>query len=349
MSSTTNVLTWEKQTLKLRNPFRLSYGATEERQSCWLRLNGDEGFGEASIPPYYRVDAGEMIATWERANGAAKPLPESVADIAPWVPDGPAPARCAIELALLDRIGKRRGVPLHELLDLPRPRPLSTTFTISIDTPDAMAAMARQIASYPLIKLKLGSDDDESRVRAVRDARPDAKLCVDANAGWTLDDAISHLKWLKKYEIELIEQPLPRDQHDGLGEVQRRTRIPIVADESVQTMQDIELLGRAGVRGINLKLMKVGGLTAGLAIVRRARELDMKIMLGCMIETSIGITAAAHLAGLADWLDLDAPLLITNDPFDGVTYDEQARMTLPERPGIGIIRKKGDATADERG
>jgi L-alanine-DL-glutamate epimerase-like enolase superfamily enzyme len=337
------VFRWEKQTLKLRNPFRLSYGATEERQSFWLRLRGpggdDEGWGEASIPPYYRVDAGEMIACWQRANDQAKPPPDDLRDLAAWVPDGPAPARCAIELALLDRIAKRRGVPLYQLLDLPRPREMSTTFTISIDTPDAMAAMARQIAKYPLIKLKLGSDDDESRVRAVREARPDAKLCVDANAGWTLDEAISHLKWLEKYDIELIEQPLPRDQHAQLGEVQQRTSIPIVADESVQTLDDIELLGRAGVRGINLKLMKVGGLTPGLAIVRRSRELDMKIMLGCMIETSLGITAAAHLAGLADWLDLDAPLLITNDPFDGVRYDEHARLTLPDRPGIGVTRK----------
>jgi L-Ala-D/L-Glu epimerase len=340
---TAPAFSWEKQTLKLRNPFRLSYGATEERQSFWLRLRDDEGWGEASIPPYYRVDAGEMIACWQRANESDKPLPDAIDQIAAWVPDGPAPARCAIELALFDRLAKRRGVPLYQLLDLPRPRELSTTFTISIDSPDAMAAMARQTAKYPLIKLKLGSDDDESRVRAVRAARPDAKLCVDANAGWTLHDAIAHLTWLEKYDIELIEQPLPREQHEQLGEVQRRTKIPIVADESVQTMGDIELLGRAGVRGINLKLMKVGGLTPGLAIVRRARELNMKIMLGCMIETSIGITAAAHLAGLADWLDLDAPLLITNDPFDGIRYDDHARITLPDRPGIGVTRKQQPA------
>src|SRR5687768_11077886 len=147
------MFSWEKQTLKLRNPFRLSYGATEERESFWLRVRdprGDEGWGEASIPPYYRVDASEMIACWERANAAGKPLPDDVHDIAAWTPDGPAPARCAIELALFDRIAKRRGVPLHVLLDLPRPRGLPTTFTISIDTPDAMAAMARQIAKYPL-------------------------------------------------------------------------------------------------------------------------------------------------------------------------------------------------------
>jgi L-alanine-DL-glutamate epimerase-like enolase superfamily enzyme len=149
-----------------------------------------------------------------------------------------------------------------------------------------MAAMAKQIASYPLIKLKLGSDDDESRVRAVRQARPDAKLCVDANAGWTLDEAIDHLKWLEKYDIELIEQPLPKDQHAGLGEVQkahrdprRRRRIGPVAGRH-RTARP-----RGACRGVNLKIMKVGGVLPGLAIVRRARELNMKIMLGCMIES----------------------------------------------------------------
>jgi L-alanine-DL-glutamate epimerase-like enolase superfamily enzyme len=215
---------------------------------------------------------------------------------------------------------------------------MATSFTIGIDEPDAMARMAREIADYPVIKLKLGSGDDETRVRAVREARPDAKLRVDANAAWTTEQAIVNLRWLEKYDLELIEQPLPREQIEQMGEVQRHTSIPIVADESVQTLADVERLGAAGVRGINLKLMKVGGLTPALAILRRARELDMKIMLGCMIETSLGTTAMAHLAGAADWLDLDAPLLISNDPFDGVTYDRNARVHCPSRPGIGVRR-----------
>ena len=202
-----------------------------------------------------------------------------------------------------------------------------------------MARMAKEIPDYSVIKLKLGSDDDESRVRAVRAARPDAKLRVDANAGWAFDAALGHLKWLEQCDLELIEQPLARDQHAAMGELQKRTSIPIVADESVQTMDDIEQLGVAGVRGINLKLMKVGGLTNALKILKRSRDLGMQVMLGCMIETSIGTTAMAHLAGLADWLDLDAPLLINNDPFEGITYDRHATISVPDRPGIGVIRK----------
>jgi L-alanine-DL-glutamate epimerase-like enolase superfamily enzyme len=332
-------LRWERITLHLRNPFRLSYGVSEQRDAFWIRLTDDAGWGEGTIPPYYRVDASAMMECWERAARQNLPFPEEFDEIPHWLPEGPAPARSALELALADRIGKRLRLPLYQLLNLPRPGALTTSFTIAIDTPDAMAKMASEIQNYSVIKLKLGSDDDESRVRAVREARPDAKLRVDANAGWSLDEAIAHLRWLERYNLELIEQPLAKDQHRGLGELQKRTQIPVVADESVQTMEDIEALASAGVRGINLKLMKVGGLTNGLRILKRSRELGMQVMLGCMIETSIGTTAMAHLAGLADWIDLDAPLLISNDPFDGIHYDEHATISLPDRPGIGVTRK----------
>ena len=333
------MLQWEMLTLKLRNPFRVSYGTSETRNAFWIRLAGDEGWGEGTIPPYYRVDPTAMTDCWKRAAEQERELPDSLEEIGEWIPDGPAPARCAVEMALLDRIGKRRGIALHQLLELPKPSPMATCFTIGIDDPEAMARMARQIDDYPMIKLKLGSDDDEARVRAVREARPEARVVVDANAGWTVEQAIENLKWLAKYNLELIEQPLAKEQIEAMGRLQHETAIPIVADESVQTLDDVERLGAAGVRGINLKLMKLGGVLPTLQLLRRGRELGMKIMLGCMIETSLGVTAMAHLAGLADWLDLDAPLLISNDPFDGVTYDRNARISLPDRPGIGVVKK----------
>lgn len=332
-------LAWEKLTLKLRNPFHLSYGVSETREAFWIRLADDQGWGEGTIPPYYRIDSSAMTECWKRAAEKREAFPDDVEEIGKWVPQGPAPARSALELALYDRIAKRRGVPLHQLLDVPKPRNLATSFTISIDTPQAMARMAKQIADYGIIKVKLGSDDDEARLKAVRDARPDAKIRVDANAGWTLGQAVANLEWLERYDIEMIEQPLPIGDARSMGELQRRTPIPIVADESVQTMKDVEELAAAGVRGINVKLMKVGGITEALRIINRSRELGMGVMLGCMIETSIGTTAMAHLAGLADWLDLDAPMLISNDPFEGVTYDEQARISVPERPGIGVVKR----------
>jgi len=333
-------LRWEKIVLKLRNPFRLSYGVSETRQAFWLRLPGDEGWGEGTIPPYYGVVDDAMEAVWRAAAESGRELPDDPTEIEAWVGgQGPAPARCALDLALYDRIARRHGLPLYELLGLPKPAPMPTSFTIAIDTPEAMARMAAENRHMPIIKVKLGSDDDESRLKAIRAARPDARLRVDANAGWSLQEAIHQVQALESYDLEMIEQPLPKDQIEAMGEVQTHTHLPLVADESVQTLQDVERLAAAGVRGINLKLMKVGGLTLGLRILKRARELGLQVMLGCMVETSLGTTAMAHLAGLADWLDLDAPLLVSNDPFDGVTYSPTLDLSIPDRPGIGVQLK----------
>jgi L-alanine-DL-glutamate epimerase-like enolase superfamily enzyme len=331
-------LFWQPMTLHLRNPFRLSYGVSEIRQAFWIRLAGDEGWGEAAIPPYYGISDAAMTAVWQAAAGRTDPFPDDPDEIAAWVgQEGPAPARCALDLALHDRIGRARGLPLHALLGLPVPPVMPTSFTIAIAEPPEMARLAAQAASYPILKVKLGSDDDDARLAAVRAARPDARLRVDANAGWSRDEAVRHMAALMRYEPELIEQPVAKDDIAGMGYVQAHTELPVVADESVQAFEDIEALKRAGVRGINLKLMKVGGLAPGLRMLRRAKELGMQVMLGCMIETSLGTTAMAHLAGLADWLDLDAPLLIADDPFDGLCFDERAGVHATGRPGIGAL------------
>jgi len=197
-----------------------------------------------------------------------------------------------------------------------------------------MARMAREVPNRPVLKLKLGSEDDAVRVAAVRSARPDARLYLDANAAWSPDEAVARIRELERFGLDLVEQPVPKEDIEGMGQVQARVNVPIVADESVQTLADVERLAAAGVQGINLKLMKVGGLAPALQMLKRARALGMRIMLGCMIETSLGVTAMAHLISLADWIDLDAPLLIRNDPFEGVRYDERARIHLPQRPGI---------------
>jgi L-alanine-DL-glutamate epimerase-like enolase superfamily enzyme len=191
-----------------------------------------------------------------------------------------------------------------------------------------------------VIKVKLGGDaQDEDRLAAIRAARPDARLRVDANAGWSIEVATEYLRRMEAFDLEMIEQPLAKEAIEEMGLLQSRTSIPIVADESVQSIADVQRLADAGVSGINVKLMKVGGLTPALRVIRLARERNMRVMLGCMVETSIGTTAMAHMMGLADWFDLDAPLLITNDPFTGVTYGEGARMSIPDRPGIGVTLK----------
>lgn len=334
-------MTWQELTLKLRNPFRVSYGASATRQAFWLRLAHDEGWGEGTIPPYYGVEVGAMMAFWQRAAQSTEPYPDDPAAISAWVgSEGPAPARAAIDLALHDRIGRLAARPLWNLLDLPQPAPQPTAFTIGIDSPQAMAEAAAAVPHFPIIKIKLGSEDDRARLAAIREARPDVRLFIDANAAWTADEAIRQLERLLPYDLELVEQPVARDDFAGMAAVQAASPVPVVADESLQSLSDLEKLAEAGVQGVNLKLMKLGGLAPAVTVLRRARALGLRILLGCMVETSLGVTAMAHLAGLADWLDLDAPLLIANDPFDGVQIDEGAQVTLPPgRSGIGAAKQ----------
>jgi L-Ala-D/L-Glu epimerase len=334
-------LTWEKITLHLRNPFRISYGVSEERQAYWIRLENDSGWGEGTIPPYYGVRQDEMETFWQQAAESAKKFPEKCEKITNWIGDsGPAPARCGLDIAFHDRIARLHHVPLYQLLGLPYPKPKTSSFTIALDAPKEMAKMATQVANFPIIKVKLGCDDqDIDRLSNVREARPDARLWVDANGGWTLDDALRYLPDLEINQIELLEQPLHKEDYSGMGKLQSVTKIHIVADESVQTMKNIEDLAAAGVKGVNIKLMKVGGLAPALIMIRRALQLEMKVMLGCMIETAIGTTAMAHLSGYAEWLDLDASALITNDPFKGMTLDDRCTVQISNREGVGVSFK----------
>lgn len=333
--------TWESITLRLINPFALSYGVSETRQVFWLRLKDDEGWGEAAIPPYYGVAAEEMTALWLQANERCADLPETPEELETWVGKaGPAPARAALDLALLDRLGRQARLPLHALLGLPQPKPMPTSFTIAIASPEEMARRAQAIPHFTAIKIKLGSEDDLARLQAVRAARPDAALRVDANAGWNFEQAARILPSLEALGVELLEQPLPKEDIPGLGELQKRTPIPIVADEAVQSVEDIDRLAEAGAGGVNLKLMKLGGVLPALRALKRAKACSLKVLLGCMIETSLGVSAASHLLGLADWADLDAPLLIANDPFSGVHYDSSGQVHAPVEPGIGVRRRE---------
>lgn len=339
MDQSSDVLfTWETIRLKLRTPFKLSYGASMERVAHWLRFQGDAAWGEGTIPPYYHIDEKEMVRYWQRNASRTDSLPRRVEDIQAWIdPDGPAPARAAVDIALHDLVSREQGQPLYAALGLPKPARKTSSFTISVDTPEGMAKEALRVSTYPIIKLKLGSDEEDmARLRAVRDARPDACLLVDANAGWTLDQALAYLPLLSRAEVALLEQPLPAADFEGLGKLQARTTIPIYADESVRSLLDVQSLAEVGVRGVNIKLMKVGGLGPALAMISYAKRATMAIMLGCMIETSIGLTAMSHLAGLADWLDLDASLLVTNDPFQGMRMDENAAVHVPNAPGLGV-------------
>jgi len=333
-------LVWEKIALELKNPFRVAYGESSICYVYWIRLAEDNGWGEGAIPFSGGNSDKEMLACWEKAARSPVNFPVSIHQVQGWMGEGgTAPARCALEMALLDRIGRNEGKPLYQILDLPKPEPLSTSYTISLDTPQKMAEIARNEKACPILKIKLGGEDDEDCIAAIREVRPDAKIWVDVNAAWDLPKAIKMVRQLSVYNLELIEQPLARDQMTEMGILQSTTKIPIVADESVQNLEDVHALGLAGVAGINLKLMKVGGILNALEMIRVAKDYGMRIMLGCMIETSIGVTAMAHLCGLAEWVDLDVPLLVKNDPFEGLRYDKHLKISIPKQAGIGVQNK----------
>ncbi len=334
-------LTVSPLTLDLRTTFRVSHGASDRRHNVLIAVEQDGliGYGEAAAVFYY----GDTQESLTQALKALPPLSDdlfALEETLEALPRIPHAARAAVDMALHDLWGKRLGQPLYRLFGL-RPAPLSpTSFTISIDRPQVMAERARQ-SGYPIIKIKLDAQAPEAQVAAIR-AVTNASLRVDANAAWQPQQALEIITRLAPYDLELIEQPIPAGDVEAYrwlkSELNRRgVSTPIYLDESVQTSQDIARHAGA-VDGVVVKLMKTGGLREALRVIHTARAHGIQIMLSCMIESSLGVTAAAHLASLCAQLDLDGPLLIANDPFDGVRYDG-ARLILPERPGIGALKR----------
>lgn len=242
-------------------------------------------------------------------------------------------ALCALDLAAHDWVGKRLGIPLYRLLGLDPERLPETSFTIGIDTVERMVDKIRLAQDYPIIKIKLGTPNDLEIVRALR-RETKAAFRVDANTGWTPEETIEKSKELAALGVEFIEQPLPAEQLEAMEEVYAKSALPLMADENSVVPEDVpRLCGR--FHGINIKLAKCGGIQPALRMVSLARTLGLKVMFGCMIESSICITAAAQIGALADYLDLDGPLLITNDPYRGVEYSG-GRIRLPTGPGLGV-------------
>jgi L-alanine-DL-glutamate epimerase-like enolase superfamily enzyme len=298
-----------------------------------------EGWGEAAPSRYYGETADTVLSVLERL---APALPEDPCDLevaearfAALVPKNGA-ARAALSAALHDLVGKRLGQPLWRLWGLDAARAPSSSFTIGLDTAEQMRVKVAEAAPYPILKIKLGTDRDEAILRAVRDAT-DKPLRVDANAGWTRERALQMLPVLKEYGVEFLEQPLPPDDLEGIAAVRRRGVLPVVADESCIVATDIPRLAGA-VDGINIKLAKCGSLREALRMIATARAHGMLVMVGCMIESSLGITAAAHVTPLVDAADLDGAALTANDPFVGATIDG-GKIRLPSGPGLGVRRR----------
>jgi L-alanine-DL-glutamate epimerase-like enolase superfamily enzyme len=329
-------LTWEPLTLELRTTFRIAHGADDRRENVLARL--DEGIGEAAAVKYHGETQAGIVAYLARvADDIGKcDDPFLMEDILARLPLGSNAARAAIDLALHDVWGKRIGQPLYRLLGLDPTRAPLTSFTIAMDEPAAMAQRAQE-SRLPILKIKVGGANDEAMLAAIRRAT-NAKLRVDANAGWTREQAAAMIPRLAQYDVELVEQPLAVGDLEGLRWLRaQKFGVPIFADESVKTARDVAAHAGA-VDGVVIKLMKTGGIREALRAIHAARALDLQVMLSCMIESSVGVTAAAHLAPLCDYADLDGPLLIRNDRFNGIRYDG-ARMILPEGAGLGVVER----------
>jgi L-Ala-D/L-Glu epimerase / N-acetyl-D-glutamate racemase len=331
-------LIWEPVTLNLRTAFRIAHGVSDQRHNVIVRL--DEGVGEAAAVPYYGDTQASLIAYLTGVGEKLGDDPFLIDEVLERRPPGSQAARAAIDIALHDLWGKRLGQPLYRLFGLDPKRVPQTSFTIAIDEPEEMARRARE-SGYPIIKIKLGSANDEAIVAAIRQACS-ARLRVDANAGWSREQAIDLIPRLAQFELEFIEQPLRAGDIEGLRWLRQRlhaqgVKVPIFVDESVKTAQDVA--AHAGiVDGVVIKLMKTGGIREALRAIHTARALGMQTMLSCMVESSVGVTAAAHLAPLCNYADLDGPLLIKDDPYRGLEY-QGANMILPDLPGVGVERR----------
>lgn len=328
--------------LRTIHPFIIARGGRSEYRTVWVRLrdgDGNEGWGEAAPSKFYGETAESAMA--------ALPYLAAVLPSDPFDLEGTerrlqetmrynAAARAAVSAALHDLAAKRLGVPLYRLWGLDPGRAPRSTFTIGLDTPEKIRAKVKEAAEYPILKVKLGTDHDVEVLRTIRETT-DREIRVDANCGWTVKQAIAMLPVLQDFGVTVLEQPLPPDQLDGLGEITRRAPIPVIADESCETAADIpRLVGK--VDGINIKLAKCGGLREAFRMIAVARAHGMLVMVGCMIESSLAITAAAHFTPLVDIVDLDGAALLANDPFLGATI-RGGQVALPDGPGLGVKRK----------
>ena len=335
-------LAHEVLSLETAHPFGIARGTQSAYRVVWVRLtdgDGLEGWGEADPSSFYGETADSVVAALGRlgpllADADPFDLETVEARLQASLQQNGA-VRVALSAALHDLVGKRLGVPLWKLWGLDPAKAPVSSFTIGIDKPEVIRAKVREAAEYPVLKVKVGTGDDASILAAVR-AETDKPIRVDANCGWTAKQAVAALPMLKEFGVELIEQPVPPDDLDGLAEVRRASPLPVIADESCRTSLDIpKLVGR--VDGINIKLAKCGSLREALRMIVVARAHRMLVMVGCMIETSLGITAAAHFTPLLDIVDLDGAALLKRDPFAGATI-AGGRVTLPTGPGLGVVK-----------
>lgn len=329
--------------LVLRHTWTIARNSSDYKDNVFVRLERDgvAGWGEAAPNVRYGESAEKTVAALERARRLFKSGDWfGYVDLRRrWegVIEGQSCACAALDMALLDWVGRKLDVPLYRFFGLDKDKAPVTTFSIGIDTPEVIRRKVREAAEFPVLKIKVGRDNDAEILGAVRDVT-DRPLRVDANEGWRDKHvALEKIRWLQGLGVELIEQPLPATMLAETAWLRRRVDIPVIADEAVKTAADIPRLAEA-YDGINIKLMKAGGIQEAMQMIHVARAFGMKVMLGCMIASSVAISAAAHLSPLVDYADLDGHLLIANDPFVGVTAPK-GRLVLGNETGLGVTER----------
>jgi len=295
--------------------------------------------GEAAPSAHYGEDRGTVLAALakmaDELGNDPFALEETLDHLNHVIRLNPS-AKAAIDMALYDLVGKLLNVPVYKLFGLSAAKTPLTSFTIGIDTPENMAKKALAAREYPILKIKVGTKNDVANLKAIREVS-DAVIRVDANTAWTPKEAVRAINELAEFGIEFVEQPVAPHDLAGLKYVREHVPLPIITDESSITVEDIPRVAEC-TDGINIKLMKCGGLHHALKMIHVARAHNLKIMIGCMIESSLSITAAAHLTPLLDYADLDGHLLVDDDPYTGVKV-EDGKLILPEGPGLGVVER----------
>ena len=338
-------LTHEIVTLHTKNPFVIARGGDTEYRVVRITVtatDGATGWGEAAPSKFYGETADTVVqvlpilahAIQSTDSWSLEAMERALAEVLRFN----GSARAGVSAALHDLVGKRLGVPLYKLWGLDPAASPPTSFTIGIaPDEDTLRKRVADAEQYPILKIKLGSSWDERIVRVVRELAPKKVLRVDANAAWTPKSTLRIVPLLQELGVEFVEQPLPPGDIEGLRFVRDRSSLPIIADESCLVLEDVAKLAGV-VDGINIKLAKCGGLREALRMVATARAHGMLVMAGCMIESSLGITAAAHFAPLLDCADYDGAALVSDDPYVGATIGGGA-IRLPDGPGLGVTRR----------
>lgn len=337
-------LSFEPYELLLRHTFTVSSYSRKTTPGVQVRIEyeGITGYGEASMPPYLGQTVESVCTFLSRVDLSQFNDPFRLEEILAYVDSlspGDNAAKAAIDIALHDLVGKILGQPWWKIWGLDPSKAPDTTFTIGIDTPDVVREKTRECADkFNILKVKVGLDNDKEMISTIREIT-DLPLAVDANQGWKdREQALDEIFWLQENGIVMVEQPMAKERIDDNAWITERSPLPIFADEAIQRLADIPSI-KGAYHGINIKLMKCTGMREGWKMVNYARAEGMRVMVGCMTETSCAVSAAAQLAPAVDFCDLDGNLLITNDLFHGMEVID-GHIVLPDRPGIGITPLK---------